>query len=183
MNKINPFEECPIYETERFILRKTIMEDASDLLQCYSDERAVKFFNADNCHTDFNFKTLEEMKLYMKVWEREYEENVYVRFSIVDKTCEKVVGTLEFCPWRKEEKKFGNLAVMRIDLASSYETKAIIIELIEATIDHMYELFDVEKIFIKAIPEAKERINALHSCGFSELEDKVLVPFSHYYIR
>ena len=183
MSNMDPFESCPTIETSNFQLRKTIPDDAKDLLQCYSDQEAVKFFNSDNCNTDFYFQNLKEMKEYMDVWECEYLDKVYVRFSIIDKKNDWVIGTIEFCPWLKKAEMFGKLAVLRLDIASMYEKEEIISELLQAVNKYLYDLFQVEKVFTKAIPAAAERILALFNCGYSKLIEDSIVPYGDYYIR
>ena len=49
---INPYEKCPVYENENYMLRMVRKEDKEDLLKVYSDEKAVPFFNSDNCGGD-----------------------------------------------------------------------------------------------------------------------------------
>ncbi len=49
---VNPYEKCPVYESEKYLLRLVEASDAPDLLSVYSDEKAVPFFNSDNCHGD-----------------------------------------------------------------------------------------------------------------------------------
>lgn len=47
----NVYSEIPVMENDRFILRAIRGEkDADDLLKVYSDEKAVPFFNSDNCN-------------------------------------------------------------------------------------------------------------------------------------
>ena len=48
----NPYEKCPVYENENYLLRMVRKEDKEDLLKVYSDEKAVPFFNSDNCGGD-----------------------------------------------------------------------------------------------------------------------------------
>ena len=44
---VNPYEKCPVYENENYLLRLVETSDAPDLLLVYSDEKAVPFFNSD----------------------------------------------------------------------------------------------------------------------------------------
>lgn len=63
------YEECPIYSKKLITLRQTIIEDAEELLKCYSDEKAVPFFNSDNCDGDtFYYSTTERMKQAIDFW-------------------------------------------------------------------------------------------------------------------
>lgn len=45
----SPYEKCPEYENENYMLRMIRKEDKADLLKVYSDEKSVPFFNSDNC--------------------------------------------------------------------------------------------------------------------------------------
>ena len=42
------YKNFPVLESENFIIREVRISDAYDLLQVYSDEKAVPFFNGDN---------------------------------------------------------------------------------------------------------------------------------------
>ena len=48
----NIYEECPVLENERWLLRFVKEEDSEDLLEVYGDKQALPFFNSDNCHED-----------------------------------------------------------------------------------------------------------------------------------
>ena len=74
---INVYENCPIYETESFILRLVKIEDAEDLLKCYSDKETVSKLNADNCTSNFYYQTKAEMEQCIKYWLEEYKNQYY----------------------------------------------------------------------------------------------------------
>ena len=46
------YKSCPTFENNRFLLRFSQLDDASDLVSVYSDKNALPFFNSDNCHGD-----------------------------------------------------------------------------------------------------------------------------------
>ena len=46
------YENCPVLENEKYVLRFVKKDDASDLLKVYSDKHALPFFNSDNCDGD-----------------------------------------------------------------------------------------------------------------------------------
>ena len=55
---MNIYENCPVLENEKFILRLTEQKDCDDLLKVYSDKNALPFFNSDNCDGDnFYYET------------------------------------------------------------------------------------------------------------------------------
>jgi [ribosomal protein S5]-alanine N-acetyltransferase len=182
--KQNPYEECPIYETNSFILRFVLESDAEDLLKCYSDPASAKIFNSDNCTSNFIYHSLEEMKKCIQFWIQNYENQCFIRFSIIDKKINKAVGAIEcFAKQGTFEKNFGRVGVLRIDLVSEYETKALITEILNVVYDNFYEVFEVQSIITKAIPEAEQRIEALRKSGYIELNVNPIMPFDSYYIR
>ncbi len=179
----NPYKKCPIYETKRFILRLVEEKDAEDLLECYSDTISAKFFNSDNCTSDFIYKTLDEMRNSIKFWLWEYKNQGYVRFSIVDKIRSKAFGTIEMFAKGDYIGEYGKVGVLRLDLASRYEKVDVITELLDTIEENFYCDFEVENIITKAIPEAKERVAALKNSGFRELEGNTIVPYDCYFIK
>ncbi|MGE5654475.1 MAG: GNAT family N-acetyltransferase [Bacillota bacterium] len=170
---MNPYERCPVFETEHFILRLVQESDAEDLLACYSDPDAQRFFNSDNCTSDFSYATKEEMQECIRFWLRSYQARYFVRWSVIDKQSKGAIGTIEM---------FGDpqgWGVLRVDLAASYETEALLDELFSLASKHFFKLFKVDKMLTKAIPAATARIAALQKNSFDPAE----VPGrEHYYL-
>ena len=160
----NPYIKCPILETQNFILRLVSEDDAEDLLACYSDPRAQEFFNIDNFPIDCRFNTTGEMLKCIKIWLVEYSQEAYVRFAIVDKSISKAVGTIEMFGMVGEYKV--DTGILRIDIASKYENKLFLKELLSVCIENFYDLFMVKNIVTKAIKQAVSRIEALDELGF-----------------
>ncbi|MEA4863509.1 MAG: hypothetical protein VB042_09400 [Victivallaceae bacterium] len=154
----NPYECCPEYETAKFKLRLVSPADADDLLECYSDRAAVTRMNADSCTSDFYYQSREEMDSCIKFWLDAYTAGHFVRFSVVDKSNSKAVGTVEIFG--------GNAGVLRIDLASTYETGENIKELTELAIDRFIRDFAVGKLMVKS-GHTPERRKVFEQLGFT----------------
>lgn len=92
---ISPYEKCPIYENENYLLRFIEVSDVSDLLSVYSDEKAVPFFNSDNCNGNFPCTLLEHVQGMIEAWQWEYKQKGFVRWSIIDKKIQHAIGTIE----------------------------------------------------------------------------------------
>ncbi len=184
---INPYESCPVYETGSFILRFVEMSDAGDLLFCYSDLKSVKFMNADRCTSNFYYKTFDEMKSCISMWIDEYKNKGFVRFSIIDKSINKAVGTIEMFGCNDVKDSSQDWGILRIDLASQYEKTDLISELLEIATNNFYDVFNVKNIITKAIAEAVERRDALRRYGFCIMTDTQKVPNiklnNNYFIR
>ncbi|EOS77032.1 MAG: GNAT family N-acetyltransferase [Lachnospiraceae bacterium] len=168
------YETCPVLENEKFILRLIQKEDAGELLKVYSDEKAVPFFNSDNCHgADFHFTTMEEMEGTVKGWLLEYENGGFVRWSVLDKATGEAVGTIELFH-RNGKDYFNDCGILRLDLRSDYEEKGPIAEILGIITEPAFELFECSMIATKAISPAEKRRDALKETGYCLTEEKVI---------
>ena len=165
---LDPYIECPVYVTNHFKLRLVRLDDANDLLECYSDPKSQRFFNADYCSRDFCYCTIDEMQDCIKMWIDSYKTKQFIRFAIVELQNKKAVGTIEIFGGKERN---NYTAVLRIDIASKYETEAHISELLNVSNLHFHSLFPVNNIITKAIENADERIKALKDRDFSEYID------------
>ena len=159
-----PYNNCPTIETANFIFRLVKIEDAEDLLKCYSDPKAQELFNYVNCKSDFRMNTIDEMDEMINYWLTEYSQQAYVRFSIVDKSTKRAVGTIEI--FGKIGRYKVDRGILRIDVESGYENKAALLEIINMCVENFYLLFDLKEIATRIIPEAADRIEALTENGF-----------------
>lgn len=176
------YKEYPIYTTDVITLRLTSLEDVTDLLECYSDEKAVQLFNSDNCHgDDFHYTTIERMKEAVDFWEYSYEHRYFVRLTVILNTTKEKIGTIEMFN-REEEDEFNHFGVLRIDLQSKYEKQLYIDEILQIVNQDFYKAFDVESILTKAIQSATERIASLQSKGYVPINKKFMV-YDDYFVR
>ena len=182
----NPYEKCPVYENETYLLRLLAPSDAPDLFSVYSDEKAVPLFNSDNCIGGFHFTSLEQTQTAIKFWLQSYERKEFVRWSIVDKKIEKAVGTIELFN-RRAEDYFNNCGLLRLDLRSDYERAESIFEILSLITPAIPELFECRMIATKVPPFASERKLAVERLGFAASEEKLVgghdgKKYSDYYV-
>lgn len=79
----SPYEVCPVYESEHFLLKLISPDDAEDLMVCYNDPEAQEFFNSDNCDFGYgNADTVEKIKYNIKLWLDAYHNKQFIRFSL-----------------------------------------------------------------------------------------------------
>ena len=163
---MNIYENCPTFESNRFIFRPVRDEDCADLVKVYGDKFAMPFFNSDNCHGDnFYYATEERMREALGFWKMSYDNGWFVRFSIEDKTIGCVIGTVELCLRDSE-----NVAVLRIDVRSDYEQEPFLYEIAEVITPQIPGYFGCEATITKAPIYAVERIKALQRFGFTKRE-------------
>lgn len=171
---MNVYEECPILENELFLLRLVDEKDIKDLLKVYSDIKSVPLFNSDNCDgDDFYYKTIEQMERAVTFWLDSYKNHWFVRWSIVFRETQEVIGTIEGC-YRKSDDAFNGDGIIRLDIRSDFEKQDIIEKLLSLILPQAYSFFNCRKIITKAIPQASERIKALKNMGFSKSKNKMI---------
>ena len=171
---LDVYSKCPVFENEKFYLRFCSSDDCKDLLKVYSDIKAVPLFNSDNCHgDDFYYQTEERMAQAIAFWTFSYKNKYFVRWSIIDKSTQEVIGTIEL--FRRASKDyFTNCGLLRLDLRSDYENVAEIKSILLLIIEPTYQLFDCEHIATKAIKEATNRRMALSELGFTESAETLI---------
>lgn len=187
----NPYEKCPVFESENYLLRLIEPADVKDLLLVYSDEKAVPLFNGDNCNgDDFNYTTPERMQSAVDFWLQAYTEGWFIRWVIVAKKMnfpqsqvslrelEKkdnghVIGTIELFN-RQAEDYFTNCGLLRLDLRSDYEQTDCIHEILSLIVPPAYDLFNCRMVATKVPPFAAERIAAVEKFGFQLSEEAII---------
>lgn len=182
----NVYEYCPQFENDKYLLRFISSEDTADLLKVYSDPAAVPFFNSDSCNgDDFYYRSLERMQQAVDFWIFSYNEKYFVRWTIIDKETMEAVGTIELFH-READEHFYECGLLRLDLRSDYENATQIATILSLIKEAAYDLFYCDIIATKAVPQATERLKALHELGFVAA-DKMLVghdgtKYGDYYI-
>ena len=165
---------CPQFENEKYLLRLVSEKDCLDLLKVYSDEKAVPFFNSDNCHGDtFYYTTESRMKEAVDFWLLEYSGKGFVRWVIIDKFKDEAIGTIELFQ-RIADDYFTECGLLRLDVRSDYETADEIQNILFLIVSPAFELFHCNMIATKAKTDAKERRIALGKIGFCETSEKLI---------
>lgn len=180
------YENCPILQNERYLLRLVAKDDCLDLLKVYSDKKSVYLFNSDNCNGDnFYYTSEERMKKQIDFWLTEYESGYYVRWSIIDKHSNEAIGTIELFN-RQANDFFNDCGLLRLDLRSDYETVSEIKSVLSLIVKPAFEMFDCIMLATKAIPKAKTRIAVLKEMGFKLSEKKLFghngTEYCDYYV-
>lgn len=158
MPRNNPYVRYQ-YESEHFLLRQVVLEDAPDLLDCYSDPAAVALMNDDNCNKGFLCPTLQDMQQYIGYWTEEYRNRMYIRPVIVHKESGQVLGTMEAFG--------GEPGILRLDLRADWETPETVTELLALAVKEFPQDLPMTGMVTKAVPAANARREALAALGFA----------------
>lgn len=94
------YEICPSFEDEKFLLRFPTLQDAKNLVKVYGDKNALPFFYSDNCHGDnFYYPDVQRMQQAIQFWLDSYDSKWFVRWTIVEKTTKKAIGSVTLRPF------------------------------------------------------------------------------------
>lgn len=179
MNDI--YLECPVYKNDLITLRQTSLSDVPELLNCYSDKKAVPLFNSDNCHgDDFYYDTIDKMRKAVEFWDFSYMKKYFVRWTVILNETEEKIGTIEMFH-RIADDEFNHYGVLRIDLQSKYEALPVLGSILQIAKENFYIAFNVSSILTKAVPEATVRIGALLNNGFKPLNKKFMI-YNNYFV-
>lgn len=170
---VSPYEKCPVFENEKYLLRYVDAADAPDLLLVYSDEKAWPIFNSDNCTGDFHCTLPEHVKDMIKFWQLEYDRKHFVRWSIIDKNISRAIGTIELFN-RRADDYFNNCGLLRLDVRSDYECRKDILGILPLILPSVCELFDCEMIATKVPHIASERKQAVEELHFKASDEKLI---------
>ena len=171
---MNIYETCPTLESEKFVIRLFKDEDVDDLLKVYSDKLALPFFNSDNCDGDnFYYSTKERMTDAIGFWHMAYENGWFVRMSIVDKSIEGVIGTVELCV-RVSEDAFDNMGILRVDVRSDYEQEEVLHDIFALVTPKLEEMLGCKGVLTKAPIYAVDRVKAIQKVGFTKSENMLI---------
>ena len=171
---MNPYEKCPSYENENYLLRLVDEMDAPDLLLVYSDKNAVPFFNSDNCGgDDFYYTSLDRVKQAIKYWLWEYQRKGFVRWAVIDKKAQHTIGTIELFN-RRADDYFNNCGLLRLDLRSDFEHAEKILDILSLITQPAFALFNCSIIATKVPPFASELEIAVKKLGFSASKEKLV---------
>lgn len=174
-------------ENNQFCLRIVKLEDAKNLLEVYSDLKAVQLFNNDNCHGDnFHYKTMQRMTEAISFWLDNSENRHFIIFCIIDKTTNIAIGTIELFQ-RRSQDYYNNKAIIHLDLRSDYEKSEYIKNILQLIIPDIYKICHSDFVAIKVPPFAKERLKVIKDLDFKNEEEYLIgtdgTQYGYYYTK
>ena len=162
---------------------KRIIHNKSSSYRIAVNERAVKeieksfergefipntiTINIPDTETDFYYDTKEKMDKAVDFWLYSYGQKYFVRWAVIDKTAGKAVGTIEMFR-RPAGADFGDVGLIRLDVASAYEKAEPLREILSLIIPPAFGMFDCDEIISKVPIYAVERAEAFAGYGFTK---------------
>ncbi|MBQ3761463.1 MAG: GNAT family N-acetyltransferase [Clostridia bacterium] len=124
----SPFDVMPYLETERLVLRKMEMRDAPDMYEYSRDPQVAKHVLWE-AHT-----SVSDTKAYIRYMLRKYRAGEPSSWCIVEKSTDKVVGTIGYMWYQKD----NSSAEVGYSLARRCWNRGYMTEALRAVLDYTF---------------------------------------------
>lgn len=151
----NIFEDLPIIETERLILRKIKENDVNDLFEYASKEEVTKYLPWDTN------KKINDAKEFIGFVMDLYEKGEVAPWAIEYKENKKMIGTVGFMWWDKENK----VAETGSAINNEYWGLGLRKEAGEVLFEFGFKEMKLERIQAKCFVENKSSERAMEKLG------------------
>lgn len=157
---MNPFifDEFPILETERLILREPKEEDVDPLFQIYREEEAMKYYGI------YSIEDRKKIFQLIQQYKQNFREQKSIRFAICLKKNNLCIGSCGYHNWQKGFFR-GEIGY---ELHPHYWRQGYMKEALSAMLAFGYREFALNRIEALVYPENHASEALLHSLHFSK---------------
>jgi ribosomal-protein-alanine N-acetyltransferase len=157
MSQLRIWEEFPQLETRRLVLRQITLDDASALFPLFSDDNVTENMDIPSLQ---NVAQVEQLLEFM---EERWQDGYSIRWGIVKKDENTLVGTCGYNDWVKE---FGYRGEIGYDLMGAYWGQGIMTEALRAILNYGFESMHLNRIQAMVNPGNDRSISLLRKAGF-----------------
>ncbi len=149
------FEEFPVLETKRLILRPVNTNDGKDLLKYYSDDEVTQYMNINSIEKE------EQAKVFIDDFLERYEKKEMIPWAITFKGEERLIGTCSLSDF-----SMGTIATLGYDLSRKHWNVGIMTESLKAVIAFGFYQLGLHRIQSFIHPENIASIELLEKLDF-----------------
>jgi [ribosomal protein S5]-alanine N-acetyltransferase len=163
------FDKFPRVETKNLILREIQISDAKDFFEYYTGKNICKYL-------DWNGpKNIEEAEEYIYIWRKGYEENWILPFAIVDRSTNKMIGSVIFSEF------IGKRADLGYEICETYWKKGLMYEALDKLLPIIIRELDLKRIQSIVFKENIASKKLLNKLRFKE--EGLLKKYSYHIVR
>lgn len=157
MNFEKIFNDFPIVESENLILREIRVDDAADLFNYYSNEAVYRYLDW------YGPESIEKAEEIIKIWRQGYDEGWIIRFAIVSKKTNKIIGTVFLSEFYE-----GVRGEIGYELSEAYWRQGIMTEVLNNILPLAFDKIGLIRIqaFVNTLNIASKTL--LKKVGFKE---------------
>lgn len=130
------FEKNLILESERLVLRPLEEKDAENVFEIFSDTEVMRYYDL------LPFKSMEEAHRQTRFFMQALADRTMIRWGIVLKENEKLVGTCGLFAFSDADKK----AELGYELNRNYQRRGIMSEALPLVLDFAFSNSDINRI-------------------------------------
>jgi len=130
------FTEFKVIRTDNLLLRKIIIDDAKDMFEIFSDNEVLKHYDL------LPHKTVSETVEFIKFQEEWYENRKGIRWGIIKKDENKLIGTCGFHHFDEEFKR----AEIGYELNKNYWNKGFMKEALKEILKVGFSFMNLNRI-------------------------------------
>lgn len=150
--------DFPILETDRLYLREITNDDVSDIFEHLSNELVTRYLGKESLiNIDEAYEVIDKIKT-------NYSENRGIRWGIIHKENEKLIGTIGYDIIQIKNKR----ADIGYDINSNYWRQKIATEALKEVINFGFNKLDLNRIGAVVFPNNEASLNLLKKVGFKE---------------
>jgi ribosomal-protein-alanine N-acetyltransferase len=150
------FQSFPHLETERLVLRRLHRDDAESLFAILSDEEVARFYD------DEAFAGISQARKQIEAWARGYEEWRVIRWGIVHRGTDTVIGTCGYYGFHR----WHGRASLGYELARPYWRQGIMTEALAAIIGFGFREVGLNRVQAVLMPGNVASVKLLEKLGF-----------------
>ena len=147
-----------VLETNGLILRKFNIFDAEDMFYNWANDEEVTKYMTWNPHVD-----IEQTKIILNYWINEYKENNAIRFAIVEKASNQVIGSIDVVDFINDNPEVGYC------LSRKHWNKGYMKEALSRFISYLFNDLGFSKIVIEADERNIASNKVIEHSGFTFL--------------
>jgi ribosomal-protein-alanine N-acetyltransferase len=153
------FDEFPVLETERLLMRRLELKDAAAMAEYAKDPSLLQ-------HIDGFITSYEEAVRWIDIWNNEaYGAKAFIRWGIENKAENKLIGTIYlFAPVGDD--KIGRKMDLGYEISKPYRNMGYAAEAIRRISRYGLEVMELKRIQAQIIPENSASIRACIKAGF-----------------
>lgn len=157
MAQLRIWEEFPQLETRRLVLRQITLDDAPALLPLFSDDDVTE-------HMDIpSLQDIAQVKQLLEFIEERWQDGYSIRWGIVKKDENALVGTCGYNDWIKE---YGYRGEIGYDLMQAYWGQGIMTEALRTILSYGFEYMYLNRVQAMVNPGNDRSISILRKVGF-----------------
>lgn len=156
MNTPFAFDQFPVIETERLILRQPDRQDLEDIFEVLSHEEVAKYVSVAR------FQTMVEAETELKWYRGLFEQKQGLRWAVAERSTGKFIGSCGYKHYSADHNK----AEIGYDLNHSWWNKGIMSEALRPIIEYGFTHMQLNRMEADADTRNTASIHLLQKFGF-----------------